>query len=366
MVQGQTGEVCFFAASNSSHGFQNYYPQCFGEANGVEQLYIIKGGPGTGKSYLMRKIGQRGAEVGYDVTYYYCSSDPSSLDGVICRRAGRPCIGVVDGTAPHVFEPSLPGVREEIIHLGDFWDSRVLRAQAADIRARNAQKGDRYAMAYRLLRACGEIDAVVDALITPCVYQNKIQRLAERILKEQSWGDTYCAMPALLDAVGMTGIVQLDTFEEQAQAHKQGRILYLDEDHSLGHRVMAGLLAEAQRKRLELWVAWHPVHAHKAVGLYLPATGLCVMIKEPTEGKYTCPTRHITLRHYMDTAAFRAIRGEVRQLRSLHDELMHRATWMLEQAAVHHFALEKIYSAAMDFDAKGTYEEALCHALFEL
>ena len=42
----------YFAASNSAQGFKNYYPEVFARA---DHLYIIKGGPGTGKSSFMKK-----------------------------------------------------------------------------------------------------------------------------------------------------------------------------------------------------------------------------------------------------------------------------------------------------------------------
>ena len=42
-------EEKYFAAVNSYRGFESYYQDMFGAA---ERSYIIKGGPGTGKSYF--------------------------------------------------------------------------------------------------------------------------------------------------------------------------------------------------------------------------------------------------------------------------------------------------------------------------
>lgn len=358
MEQGQTVEKRFFAASNSSHGFQNYYPACFGASNGVERLYIIKGGPGTGKSHLMHTVGEKAAAAGYDVTYYHCSSDPDSLDGIIARRPDRPCFGMVDGTAPHTCEPTLPGAREEIIHLGDFWDSRALAARADEIRSLNEGKSACYAMAYRFLHACGEMDAVTDTLVSTGVDREKIRRLAVRILGGQTDGSTYRATPALLDAVGMTGIVRFDTFERLAGAHPQGTVVYLEDYYGLGYRVMEELLRVAERKRLSLWVAYHPVHTHKTVGVYVPAGGLCVMVKEPPEGADLNAVRRINLRRYADAAMLRSLRADIRHTQALHRELLDGAVHALTMASSYHFALESIYTAAMDLRAKDAYEQA--------
>ena len=61
--------------------------------------YILKGGPGTGKSTLMKRVAA--AFDGEPISLYHCSSDESSLDAVVLEDRG---VVIVDGTAPHVFE----------------------------------------------------------------------------------------------------------------------------------------------------------------------------------------------------------------------------------------------------------------------
>ena len=99
----------YFAASNSCRGFCNYYGDVFSEAR-APRLYVIKGGPGTGKSHFMKTVARRARTEGYTVTEYACSSDPASLDGILLEREGDPAVGLLDGTPPHVCEPALPGL----------------------------------------------------------------------------------------------------------------------------------------------------------------------------------------------------------------------------------------------------------------
>ena len=110
---------CGFAASNSAEGFCNYYHKLF-TSHHPDYLYIIKGGPGTGKSHFMRCISRYAREKGYSVTEYLCSSDPHSLDGLILIAEGRPSLGFLDGTAPHGRDASFPGIKEELIDLAQF------------------------------------------------------------------------------------------------------------------------------------------------------------------------------------------------------------------------------------------------------
>lgn len=106
----------YFACGNTAKGFQNFFAS---NLKNLDKVYILKGGPGTGKSSLMKKIGSAVISKGIPVEYIHCSSDPSSLDGIIIRKIGT---AIVDGTAPHVIEPTAPGAIEEYVNLGVAWD----------------------------------------------------------------------------------------------------------------------------------------------------------------------------------------------------------------------------------------------------
>ena len=91
--------MAFFLGANSCEGFMSLYPQLQKEA--PRRLYVIKGGPGCGKATCIRALTEAlgGAE-----EVFHCSADPDSLDGAVA--ADRV---ILDGTAPHVFEPTFPG-----------------------------------------------------------------------------------------------------------------------------------------------------------------------------------------------------------------------------------------------------------------
>ena len=84
----------YFLGANSGDGFASLYGG-FCCAPG-DFLYIIKGGPGGGKSRFMRRIGRSAEERGLDVEYILCSGDPDSLDGVYIPELS---LGFADGTA---------------------------------------------------------------------------------------------------------------------------------------------------------------------------------------------------------------------------------------------------------------------------
>lgn len=92
-----TGTTHFFLGANSGQGFQNLFPRFCAPEN-HHDLIVLKGGPGAGKSTLMRTVGRAMEERGEQVEYLYCSGDPQSLDGVHIPRIRT---AIVDGTAPH-------------------------------------------------------------------------------------------------------------------------------------------------------------------------------------------------------------------------------------------------------------------------
>ncbi|MDO9535169.1 MAG: PRK06851 family protein [Bacillota bacterium] len=135
-----------FPGSNSAFGFFSFYDQIIGPD--AVRIFMIKGGPGVGKSTLMKKIGEEMLSRGYDLEYHYCSSDPQSLDGLVVPGLR---IAIMDGTAPHIVDPRHPGAVDEIIHLGNFWDEAGIRKNKTSIIRITSEIGRLFQNAYRHL-----------------------------------------------------------------------------------------------------------------------------------------------------------------------------------------------------------------------
>ncbi len=146
----------FFAGGNTAHGFYSLFHYIPGEY--TDHLVILKGGPGTGKSSLMKKIAQAMVEKGHDIELFYCSSDQHSLDGLSVPALG---LAMVDGTAPHTADPKLPGAYDEIINLGSCWDPLLLRRHKSEIAGLFAQNSSYFIQAYQYLK---EASAVMEKL----------------------------------------------------------------------------------------------------------------------------------------------------------------------------------------------------------
>jgi len=143
----------YFPGGNTPKGFFSYYDHILSQEKAAK-IYCMKGGPGTGKSTFMRKIGEEMLEEGYDVDLLLCSSDPDSLDGIVIKDKN---VAMIDGTAPHIVDPKNPGAVDMIIDLGEFWNEKGLREKKEDILLTNDNIKRCFSEAYKYIRAAAEI-----------------------------------------------------------------------------------------------------------------------------------------------------------------------------------------------------------------
>lgn len=143
----------YFLASNSADGFINGFSNAYDPKEGWK-AYLIKGGPGTGKSSFMKKVATYFSDMGEQVEISPCSSDPKSLDAVVLRN--RKTV-ILDATAPHVMDPVYPGVCEEILNFGQFWDTSLIDRSREDIIKLTDENKALHRRASRIISAIGQL-----------------------------------------------------------------------------------------------------------------------------------------------------------------------------------------------------------------
>ena len=89
-------ETHSFLGANTPNGFVSLFGELY-DPYRDHNVHIIKGGPGCGKSTLMKRIAERARAHGLDAECVHCSSDPDSLDAVLVPALR---LFVCDGTAP--------------------------------------------------------------------------------------------------------------------------------------------------------------------------------------------------------------------------------------------------------------------------
>lgn len=354
-------EARYFAASNSRRGFVNYFDECFGESSGICRLYVIKGGSGTGKSYLMRRVAKRAEEEGVSVEYYYCSSDPHSLDGVAVTLSDGRRIGVIDGTPPHVWEPRLPGAVENIINLGEFWDSRLLAERKSEINWLIKEKSAAYKKAYSYLAAAGNARDVERDLASSFLSTTKIRAVAEKSVKDIKLGNG-SMRTALRCALCNQGRVRFDTYTRLAS-----RVYTVEDFYGTGSLLLGEILDVSQEKKCNVYVSRDPLCPDEIDGLYYPDADTAFLLCSDAADRTGGDKSHtLGVRRFASSDGLRAVRADLRRAVSLREELIAAATDSFRRASEMHFKIEKIYSSAMDFDAKDKHDSAFCEKVFDI
>lgn len=340
---------CYFAALNSGSGFVSYFDENF-RAPRAERCYILKGGPGTGKSRLLAETARAAEAEGGTVEYYYCSSDPASLDGIFAVLPGGGSFSVIDGTAPHTADTRCPGVSDSFVDLGAFWNEDRLWEARATVGRLAEGKRAAHARANLCLSSAGALTRAADALTEECLDRAALSRTAAELAGElgavQGAARSAC-LRSPLAAYGMQGLAAFDTFSSQAdRTVRVGDVQGL----GLGVRfitVLSGLLGACR-------VSPDPLCPEKTAALLVPTADGTVAVSAGEEGGGP------DLSACFSETAYRRVREELSALRRMAARSLTAASGALAAAARCHFALEHIYSGAMDFDAKEKFTAGFC------
>ncbi|SCX96032.1 ATPase [Alkaliphilus peptidifermentans] len=169
-----------FPGGNTSIGFYSYYNYVI-DLKKAKRVYLIKGGPGVGKSQLMKNVGKVLVDKGYDAEFHHCSADPDSIDAVVFPQLQ---IALIDGTAPHVIDPKYPGAVDEIINLGEFWDENALKQNREEIIKSIDENGKIYKRVYSYLGAAKLVKDDVERIYKEVLLSSRLNNEFKRFKEE--------------------------------------------------------------------------------------------------------------------------------------------------------------------------------------
>jgi len=172
----------YFPGANTPMGFYSYYDNIL-KSREANRIVILKGGPGTGKSSFMKRVAKHLVMRGHETELLHCSSDPDSLDGVCARDIG---FLILDGTAPHIVDPKVPGAVDEIINLGICWDKDKIFKNKNSIIDTNEQISKTFQKAYDYLAAAKNIQNHIYRDMCFPVNDDRLEDVVDKIRKTYS------------------------------------------------------------------------------------------------------------------------------------------------------------------------------------
>ncbi len=315
----------YFLASNSAEGFVSYFDSCYDVDSGW-RAYIIKGGPGTGKSSFMKTVIKRATNSKIPTDEIYCASDPDSLDGIILPTRK---IVFLDGTSPHVVEPKCPGACETLLDFGKFWDESKLALNRELICELSLKNKHLHKKAGRFIAAAGSL--LEDELFQTTESDKKIKETAQTIaekylVKRNAMGREWRRFSFGITPKGLLQITGAESFKNNVA---------VEGSKGFTSGVIENLKEIAISEGYEIITLKNPILPSKLNdGLVIPELSL-----------------------YVSSGLKNALNDTI-------NGLIESVAEILTDAKKNHDELEKLYIDAMDFKALGRYGDEVIEEIF--
>lgn len=336
-----------FAGANTAHGFCGLYDELANERT-LNRLYIIKGGAGTGKSTLMRTVGETARELGANVQYYLCGSDPDSVDCAVLDRK----IAILDGTAPHNCDMLCPGASSSLVDLSKFWDCDYLEKRRDEIAHLCAEKRSIIESVYRYMRAAEIAERERSCAATRIFDTEKAEKYITRLMGrigKPLYNETGRVSPRYNRSVSMRGCFYVPIFEKCAET------VYTAVDCKDCAPLFMSLLSDKLTGAgYDTEVSRMPITGQPD-GIFVISKKIAFVASDKCAGD-----NDIRMTRFVSDDLPDGVRGSMRLSERLYTSCVDEAVTLLKRAAEAHFALEKLYGEAMDFSKLERYTKTLC------
>ena len=354
----------FFMGANTPGGFVGDPAALYDGADGW-RAFLIKSGPGTGKSSLMRRVAQRMAEEGRRVEVLICSSDPDSLDGVWMPEL-RAC--VLDATAPHVAEPDCWGAVETVVSLGDALRTNEVRAAREEIQTCQRENAEAHRRVRRFMGAAATLLADSARLAAESIDRDKVIRSAERMAAREldpnaTTGEFRGEQRRFLSAVTPKG---MKTLFSTAFAMCP-RVFVLEDEYGVAAPLyLQTVRAKALARGIPFYACPSPLFPDQLDHLLLPTLGVAILTSSRLHKADVPVYRRIHAARFVSADAVARHKNRLHFSRRAVKGLLDEAVAAASLAKSWHDRLEAPYVAAMDWEAAGRIEADLMRQLLQI
>ncbi len=336
----------YFLGANTPQGFVSRFDQ-LGRADQGWRCYVVKGGPGSGKSTLIKKVAEAAAPLDPGAELIHCSSDCGSLDGVILPGLK---VAVADGTPPHTLEPKYPGAYEVTVPLFACWDDDKLEQNRAEIMELSKKISSTHEYCVRFLAAAGSLLGDSYRMALEVTDKAKIGRYAAAFVQRELGRPKVFAprdQARFLSAVTDRGAV---LFEETAQSLADRIIFVEDEWGAAARLLLTAVRSHALQAGFGVVSCYCPLAPFdKLDHLFIPEAGVGLMTANRFHALKLRPARTIHARRFCDVESLKLRRKRIAFNTRAAGQMLEQAARLMAEAKAQHDRLEGYYARAMDF-----------------
>lgn len=350
--------IKYFLAANSGEGFISKFGSCYNPIDGWK-AYIIKGGPGTGKSSFMKYIVKKADEKNIKYIMSPCSSDPHSLDAVIFPELKAV---IMDGTSPHTVEPILPGLSDSILNFGEFWDDSLLENKEIIKLTQKNKALHRTASQY--IQTAGKLTQENYNTALSFTDIKKATFFAEKMYKRYippKKGDSF-EWEYYLSGITPDGIVNL--YDTPLIVCKT-LIIVKDSYGVVSNTIMQTLKKKLKLGGYEFISLANPILPSEITDhIIIPELSLG-FIREDSFASIPTDKRRIRMERFSDQAGISSVKDKLKYNSLMCESLLNKASETLKHAKFVHDELEKHYINAMDFEKLQKFADKFAKKLFK-
>lgn len=334
-----------FFGGNTPNGFYGRFEDIL-FLDEAKKIIYLKGSSGSGKSTLMRKVAAAFEEKGVEVDYIHCSNNVTDLDGICIREKG---ISMVDATAPHVCDPSIPIAIDEIFNLADFINRTYIHKYADELLTLQEQKKPYYQKAYRYLNAAYKVYENNINMNDQALNKVKLGRVIEEEVKQFTTA-AIATKPGrnrsfFASAVSPQGMV--DYLDDLI---KGKTIVALKGENGMGmEQILTKLRDMANSRGYYTESCLCTLDTKKIDHLLIPELSLAYITCNDYHKTKQDINRTIDFEQLYDRKWIKEYRKEKDENKRLFDELLHKAMNMMNAQKVVHDKIERIYLGGMNF-----------------
>ncbi len=364
----------YFPGNNTPLGFFSYYRYILGQRE-AKKIICIKGGPGSGKSTFMKKIGACFAELGESVDYLHCSADESSLDGVVLKDRN---IALIDGTSPHMTDPITPGAVDRIVNLGEFWNEEGIAANKEEIIDLNEECSEWYRIAYNYLNAAKSVFRSLESIYDKAVEYSEIYRTAADIVAREYSHYEISLRPGrerkrFASAITANGVISYPEtlFQNMKKVYiisapvgyANSSLMSIIKEGAIyrGFDVESFYCSICPEEKIDHMIIPELKIAFTTVNEYHDLEPWEIFSEEETDGEIYL----IDLGDYMDAVGVEKNFELIESLEDEFDILLGKGIKCLENAKTRHMMVENMYIPNMNFTEVGKTAENIIRELME-
>ncbi len=339
-----TRTIDFFLGATTPAGFKGYFEALRKEPE--IRMYLIKSGPGCGKSTMMKKLAQQAEANGETLERIHCASDPDSLDGVVFLEKNA---AFIDATAPHVVEPNAPGADEVVVSLYHTIDPERIRPHCDEVKELFRKNAVLRSRASRYVASAGSL--LLDSRRAEACSANfekvrrYVKRLCNRLLPRTD------GIPSeelrLLSAITPKGIV---FYKNTVQTLADRTVVFHDDYGAVSRLLLELIRAEALARGYHIITCPCAMHPEDKIDhLIIPSLRLAFLTDNRWHPIQVAGVQAVRCVRFADRENLSGYRARLRFNERAAAELLEQAVTLMAQAKNCHDELETYYRSAVDF-----------------